>query len=142
MSSSLKQTLAIIKPTAVTQRHTGDIIACIEKEGFRLKVLKMTEMSVKDGKSFYAEHAERHFFEELYQYISSGKVVVMVLEKENAIADFRKLIGATDPKQALAGTIRNKFGMDTSDNAIHGSDSPESAAREISFFFPSREVAG
>ena len=95
-------------------------------------------MSEKDGKSFYAEHADRPFFEELYQYISSAHVVAMALEKENAVVDFRKLIGATDPRQAVAGTLRNKFGISVGENAVHGSDSEASAKKEIAFFFPRR----
>ena len=131
-----QHTLAIIKPTAAAQGHIGDIITCIEQDGFRIKALKMLKLSPEEGKSFYKVHAQRPFFEELYNYIASGDVIVMALEKENAVESFRELIGATDPLQAAPHTIRKKFGVSIGENAIHGSDSPENAKQEISFFFP------
>lgn len=137
---SLQQTLAIIKPTAVRQGHIGDIIKCIEEAGFRIKALHMTKLSEKEGKSFYQVHEDKPFYEELYRYISSGNVVTLTLEKENAVTDFRKLIGATDPLQAAPGTIRKKFGVSLGENAIHGSDSIENGKEEIAFFFPKRTL--
>ena len=136
--SSTQHTLGIIKPTAVTQRHIGDIIKYIERAGFRIRALELTKLSIKDGKAFYEVHSQKPFYEELYTYISSGEVVAMALEKENAVADFRQLIGATDPLQAAPGTIRKDFGVSISENAVHGSDSPENAEKEIAFFFPRR----
>lgn len=135
----LEYTLAIIKPTAVTQGHIGDIIKCIEQAGFRIKAMALTKLSAEDGKAFYDVHAQKPFFEELYTYISSGNVVALALEKENAVADFRTLIGSTDPLQAAAGTIRQLFGVSISENAIHGSDSVDNAKKEIAFFFPRRK---
>ena len=134
----LQHTLGIIKPTAVTQGHIGDIIACIERAGFRIRALALTKLSIKDGKNFYKVHADKPFYEELYNYICSGNVVAMALEKENAVKDFRKLLGATDPLQAAPDTLRKKFGISISENAMHGSDSVENAEKEIAFFFRRR----
>lgn len=135
---STQHTLAIIKPGAVTRGHIGDIIKCIEGAGFRIKGMKMTHLSIKEGKTFYEVHAERPFYEELYTYIASGNVVALALEKENAVVAFRTLIGATDPLQSAPGTIRQLFGISIGENAIHGSDSDVNAKKEISFFFPRR----
>lgn len=134
----LEHTLAIIKPTAVIQQHIGDIIKCIEQAGFRIRAMDLTQLSVKDAKTFYAVHAKKPFYQELYTYISSGNIVPIALEKENAVAEFRTLIGDTDPLQAAKGTIRQRFGISIGDNAIHGSDSVENAKKEIAFFFPRR----
>lgn len=136
--SSIQHTLAIIKPTAVKQGYIGGIIRCIEQAGFHIRALELTKLSEEEGKAFYAVHAEKPFYEELYQYISSGAVVPIVLAKAHAVADFRTLIGTTDPLQAAPNTIRKKFGISIGDNAIHGSDGVDNAAQEIAFFFPRR----
>lgn len=136
----LEETLAIIKPTAVAQGHIGDIITCIEQAGFRVRALKTHKMPKEEAQKFYEVHREKPFFEELYGYISSGPVVLMALQKENAVEDYRKLIGDTDPLQAADGTIRQKYGISIGDNAVHGSDSVENAQREISFFFPRKDL--
>ena len=139
---TLQRTLAIIKPTAVAAGHIGEIITYIEQKGFCIRAMRMTRLSNKQAQAFYQVHAERGFFEELCTHMSSGKIVAMLLEKEDAIAQFRKLIGPTDPAQAAPGTIRKDFGISISENAIHGSDSPENGAQEIAFFFDRQTLVG
>lgn len=138
LMNSTQHTLAIIKPTAVQEGHVGDIIACIEKAGFQLQAMRLTQLSLEEGKAFYAVHAQRPFYKELYNYMISGKVVVLALQKDNGVADFRELIGATNPAEAAPGTIRKQFGRSIGENAIHGSDSDENAMQEIAFFFAER----
>ncbi len=132
----VETTLTIIKPECVENKHIGDVIARIERAGFLIKAMKMLRMNLEEAKSFYEVHRERDFYDELTRYMSSGSVVIMVLEKENCIQDFRNFIGATDPTKAVAGTIRADFGQNIQNNCVHASDSPENAAREIKFFFP------
>ena len=128
-------TLAIIKPNTVKAGYTGRIIEKIEKAGFVITNIMRAHLTEKDSGNFYAIHKDRPFFQELVDYISSGPVIVMTLLKENAIEDFRKFIGATNPENAEVGTLRREFGTSISDNAIHGSDSPENALQEEAFFF-------
>jgi nucleoside-diphosphate kinase len=130
-------TLTMIKPFAVKQHHLGEILSYIEKNGFHIRALKMTQLAKEKAKLFYEEHSEKPFFPELVKFMSSGPVVAAILEKDNAVEDFRKLIGSTDPSQAAEGTIRRMFAKDKTRNAIHGSDSDESANRECRFFFSS-----
>ncbi len=129
----------MIKPDAVAEGNTGAIIKLIEEAGFRIVALKKSVLSADKAGAFYAVHKERPFYADLCRYMSSGAIVPMILEKENAVADFRKLIGATDPAKAADGTIRKLFAKSIEANAIHGSDSDENAALEGSFFFSSLE---
>lgn len=133
------KTFTMIKPDAVGNGHIGAITDQITKAGFRIVSLKMTRLAKADAEQFYAVHKERPFFGELVEYMTSGPIVAAILEKSNAVEDFRKLIGATDPAQAEEGTIRKKYAESISANAIHGSDSDENANIEGSFFFASRE---
>jgi nucleoside-diphosphate kinase len=135
-----KRTFALIKPGAVRKNHYGEIIYIITKAGFALKAMKMIQLSEVDAQRFYAMHEGKEFFGKLTKFISSGPVVALVLEKENAIEEFRKLIGSTDPAQAEDGTIRKLFGESVTMNAVHGSDSPENAQKEWSFFFAQKEI--
>ncbi len=128
-------TLTIIKPDAVEKGHATEILDRIHKAGFRIVAMKMYHMSPNDARAFYAVHKDRPFYEELVKYMSSGPVVPAVLEKDNAVTDFREFIGNTDPAKAAAGTIRAIYGMNVQSNAVHGSDSPENARIEASFFF-------
>ncbi|WMJ72415.1 nucleoside-diphosphate kinase [Cytophagaceae bacterium ABcell3] len=133
------RTFTMIKPDAVAEGHSGAIIKMIEEAGFRLVAAKMTKLSDERAGQFYAVHKERPFYNDLKKYMSSGHILAMILEKENAVADFRKLIGATNPAEAEEGTIRKKFAKSLEANAIHGSDSDENAAIESSFFFSAME---
>ncbi|GAB5556185.1 MAG: nucleoside-diphosphate kinase [Schleiferiaceae bacterium] len=129
----------MIKPDAVGNGHIGAILAKINEAGFRIESMKLTQLSRKDAETFYAIHNERPFFGELVEYMTSGPIVAAILEKDNAVADFRTLIGNTDPAKADEGTIRQMFATSISANAVHGSDSDENAAIEGSFFFSGRE---
>lgn len=129
------RTYTMIKPHAVADGHTGGIIAMIEAAGFRVVALKKTKLSPEQAGAFYAVHQERPFYGELCEMMSAGAIVPMILEKDNAVEDFRKLIGATNPANAEDGTIRKKYAKSMGENAIHGSDSDENAAIESSFFF-------
>jgi len=133
------RTFTMIKPDAFGKGHSGAIIDMIIKGGFRLVAMKLTKLSPEKAGEFYAIHKARPFFGELVDFMSSGSIVAAVLEKENAVADFRKLIGATDPAKADAGTIRKLFAASVGENAIHGSDSDENAEIESSFFFSKLE---
>ncbi|HCY77935.1 MAG TPA: nucleoside-diphosphate kinase [Ignavibacteriales bacterium] len=134
------RTLAIIKPDAVNDNHIGEIIAMINKAGFKITALKMIKLSVDAAKAFYEVHKERPFYGELVEYMTSGPCVPIALEKENAVEDYRKLIGATDPAKAAEGTVRKLYAKSVQYNAVHGSDSDENAAKEIAFFFSSKEL--
>jgi len=134
------RTLAIIKPDAVNDNHIGEIIAMINKAGFKIKALKMIKLSVDAAKAFYEIHKEKPFYGELVEYMTSGPCVPIALEKENAVEDYRKLIGATNPANAAEGTVRKLYARSVQFNAVHGSDSDENAAREIAFFFSSKEL--
>ena len=129
----------MIKPDAFGKGHTGAIIDIIIKDGFRIVAMKLTKLSTEKAGEFYAIHKARPFFGELVEFMSSGPIVAAVLEKENAVADFRKLIGATDPSKAEAGTIRKLYAASVGENAIHGSDSDENAEIESNFFFSKLE---
>ena len=132
---ALEQTFAIIKPDAVKAGHSGKIIDLIERSGFDILRLQKGQFSKELGEMFYDMHKERPFFGELVEFIASGPVVIMALQKDNAVAEWRKLMGATDPSKADAGTVRKLFGTSIGNNATHGSDSPESAQRELGMFF-------
>jgi nucleoside-diphosphate kinase len=131
----IEQTLAIIKPDAVRRGLVGSILARVEGQGFRVRALKLVLLSKQAAQAFYQVHAERPFYESLTAYMSSGPVVPMLLERDNAIQSLRDLMGATDPQKATAGTIRRDYGENIERNAIHGSDAAATAAVEISFFF-------
>ncbi len=133
MSKSI--TLTIIKPFAVQNGFTGSILGKINEAGFRIVAMKSIQMTPVQAASFYEVHKRMPFYESLVSFMSSGPVVVAILEKENAVEDYRKLIGSTDPSKAEKGTIRQLFGRSIQQNAVHGSDSDENAAREASFFF-------
>ncbi len=133
------RTFTMIKPDAVGAGHTGAIIKMIEEAGFRIVALKKAALSPERAGQFYAVHKERPFYGDLVKYMSSGPIVPMILEKDNAVEDFRTLIGATDPKKAAPGTIRALFATSIEANAIHGSDSDENAAIESDFFFSELE---
>lgn len=129
----------MIKPDAVQNGHIVAILEKINSAGFRIVALKLTQLSRNDAGQFYSVHAERPFYGELVEYMTSGPIVAAILEKDNAVADFRTLIGATNPAEAAEGTIRKLYAQSIAANAIHGSDSDENAAIEGAFFFPARE---
>lgn len=133
-------TFGIIKPDAVAAGHTGSIIQRILADGFKIHGLKLIHMTRRQAEGFYAVHRERPFFAGLTEFMSSGPCVVMALEKEGAVKAWRDLMGATDPAKADAGTLRKEFGGSVGENAVHGSDSDENAAIEISYFFSSLEL--
>lgn len=133
------RTFTMIKPDAVKNGHIGNILAMITNEGFKIISLKLTQLTVADAEKFYAIHAARPFFGELVEFMSSGPIVAAILEKENAVADFRTLIGATNPAEAAEGTIRKLYATSLGENAVHGSDSDENAAIEGAFHFAGRE---
>ena len=137
---TLQRTLTIIKPDAVKKNAVGDIIEQFEKHGFRILAMKMLEISEHQAEQFYAVHASRPFYHSLTKFMSSGPIVTLALEKENAIADLRKLMGATNPAQAEEGTIRKKFAGSIQENAIHGSDGEDTAAFEIGYWFAGYEL--
>jgi nucleoside-diphosphate kinase len=135
-----ERTFSIIKPDAVRKGYTGAILAEMEKGGFQVCAIKKLSISKKQAEGFYAVHSSRPFFSSLTDFMSSGPIVLMVLEKENAIADLRKLMGATNPANAEDGTIRKKFAGSIEENAIHGSDAPDTAAFEIGYWFAGYEL--
>ncbi len=136
----IERTLSIIKPDAVGAGRTGAILAHLEKEGFRLLAVKELRLSTGQAEAFYAVHRERPFYDALVRFMTEGPVVLAVLEREEAVSHLRKTMGATDSRKAEPGTIRSLYGTDVERNAIHGSDSPENAAREIAFFFSEAEL--
>jgi nucleoside-diphosphate kinase len=136
----LQRTFSIVKPDAVRKGHTGGILAMMETAGFRIAAIKKLSISKQQAAGFYAVHAARPFFDSLTSFMSSGPIYVMVLEKENAIADLRKLMGATNPANAEAGTVRKRFADSIEENAIHGSDAEETAKFEIGYFFAGYEL--
>lgn len=137
---STNRTFTMIKPDGVASGNTGNILAKIIASGFVIKAMKYTFLSKAEAESFYAVHSARPFYGELVDYMTSGPIVAAILEKENAVADFRTLIGATDPAQAEAGTIRALYAESKAKNAVHGSDSDENAAIESGFHFSGREI--
>lgn len=130
----------MIKPDATVNGHIGPILQMIGEAGFKIVALKMTRLSEERAKAFYEVHSERPFYSELVSFMSSGKIVAAILEKENAVEDFRTLLGSTNPKEAAQGTIRNRFAESISYNAVHGSDSDENAQIESDFFFTEAEI--
>lgn len=136
----MEQTFAIIKPDAVKSGHTGAILSMIEKAGFRVRALKMIRMTKQQAEGFYEVHRERPFYGSLVTFMTEGPVVVMVLEREEAIKHWREIMGATNPANAADGTIRKKFAKSIERNAVHGSDAPETAAVEIPYFFSIAEL--
>ena len=138
---SVQRTLSIIKPDAVKKNVIGEIISRFESNGLKLVAAKLIHLNDELASGFYAEHEGRPFFEDLKRFMTSGPVFVQVLEGENAISLNRELMGNTDPKQAAPGTIRADYANSIDANAVHGSDSPESAAREINYFFPEDNLA-
>jgi len=133
-------TFSIIKPDAVRAGNTGPILSQINEAGFEIAAMKMLQITRPQAEEFYAVHRERSFYPDLVEFMISGPVVVLVLRHENAVEEFRKLIGATDPAKAEKGTVRARFATNVQMNAVHGSDSPENAAREAGFFFSAIEV--
>ena len=136
----MTQTLAIIKPDAVQAGKAGKILAHLEAAGFRVRALRMTRLTQETAGEFYAVHRERPFYPSLVAFMTSGPAIPLVLEAEGAVAKLRQVIGATDPAQADAGTVRKLYAESKERNAIHASDSDENATREIAFFFPTSEV--
>lgn len=132
----MERTLAIVKPDGVEKKAVGRIVARIEEEGFGIVAMRMVRLSRTEAEGFYAVHRERPFFNDLTAFMSSGPVVVLVLEADGAISRWRGVMGATDPSKADEGTLRKQFAANIERNAVHGSDAPETAAVEISYFFP------
>jgi nucleoside-diphosphate kinase len=139
-SMPVERTLSIIKPDAVARNIIGEIYTRFERAGLKIVAAKMTWLARPDAEGFYAVHRERPFFKDLVEFMTSGPVMIQVLEGDNAIAKNRDLMGATDPKKAAAGTIRADFAQSIDANAVHGSDGPETAETEIEFFFPLQEI--
>ncbi|MBI5646269.1 MAG: nucleoside-diphosphate kinase [Ignavibacteriae bacterium] len=132
----MERTLAILKPDCVRKNLIGQVIAHITEAGFRVVAMRMVQLTPHTAGGFYAVHRERPFFQDLVAFMSSGPCVPIVLEKDNAVSDFRAVIGATDPKEAEDGTVRKMYADSKGENIVHGSDSPENAAIEIGYFFP------
>lgn len=136
----MERTLCIIKPDAVKKKVQGSIIQMILDAGFNIRGMKLIQMSKEQAQKFYEVHKERPFYGELVEFMTSGPVIPIALEKNNAVADYRNLIGATDPAEAAEGTIRKKFAGSKAENAVHGSDSVENGKIEVEFFFPEEEI--
>jgi nucleoside-diphosphate kinase len=136
----VQRTLAIVKPDGVMGRVAGQVIARIEKEGFRIVAMRLHHLSRAEAEGFYAVHKERPFFKDLVAFMTSGPAVLMCLERENAIAHWRETMGATDPAKAAEGTIRKLLATDIEKNTVHGSDAPETAAFELGWFFRGSEL--
>jgi len=137
---SLERTLAIIKPDAVAAGHAGEILAVIEKAGFRILSLRMTRLTEPQAKGFYAVHCQKPFFPGLVQFMTEGPIIVMALEREDAIRQWRDTMGATNPAHAAEGTIRRRFAASIERNCVHGSDAPETADTELRFFFSTADL--
>jgi len=138
---AVERTLCIIKPDAVERHRAGAILQCIEESGFRILALEMRQLILREAEAFYEIHRQRPFFAELVRFMTRSPVVVAVLERDDAVARWRDVMGATDPAKAAPGTIRKLFGSNVGENATHGSDSLDNAKREIGFFFAAREVS-
>ncbi len=134
------RTFTMLKPDSLENENTGAILEKINTAGFKIVAMKQTQMTIRDAEEFYAVHSERPFFSELVTYMTRGPIVAAILEKENAVEDFRTLIGATNPEEAADGTIRKLYAASISENAVHGSDSDENAAIEGAFHFSGREI--
>ena len=141
MPKTLQRTFGIVKPDAVAKGATGDILRTIQEKGFRVIGLKMLHISKAQAEGFYAVHVTKPFFGSLTDFMSSGPIVVMALEKENAIAEWRELMGATNPANAAEGTLRKKWATNIEKNAVHGSDADDTARFELSYFFAGSELA-
>jgi len=137
---SLERTFAIIKPDAVAAGHAGEILAIIEKAGFRILALRMTRLTEQQAKGFYAVHSEKPFFAGLVKFMTEGPIMVVALEREDAIRKWRETMGATNPANAAEGTIRQRFGASIERNCVHGSDAPETAETELRFFFSTADL--
>ncbi len=137
---AIERTFSIVKPDAVAKNHIGAIYARFEAAGLQIVASKMMQLSQEKAEGFYAEHSERPFFKDLIAFMTSGPVMVQVLEGENAVKANREIMGATNPAEAARGTLRADYAESIDENAVHGSDSPESAAREIAYFFSDEEV--
>ena len=135
-----ERTLAILKPDCVRKERVGEVLRRIQDAGFQIRAMKMLTMSKAEAEGFYAVHEDKPFFDDLTDFMSSGPCVPVVLEKENAIEDFRDLIGATDPDEAEDGTIRSDFADGIEQNIVHGSDSPANGKKEAAYFFPEHEI--
>jgi nucleoside-diphosphate kinase len=136
----LQRTLSIIKPDAVEKQKVGAIVDRLQSEGFKILALKQVQLTLSQARGFYAVHRERGFFDELTSFMSRGPIVVLALEREGAIQKYRDVIGATDPAKAAPGTLRKLFGASVGENALHGSDAPETAAFEVAYFFAGYEL--
>jgi nucleoside-diphosphate kinase len=136
----LQRTLSIIKPDAVAKQKVGAIVERLESEGFRILGMKQLQLTLAQARGFYAVHRERGFFDELTSFMSRAPIVVLALEREDAIRTYRDVIGATDPAKAAPGTLRKLFGASVGENALHGSDAPETAAFELAYFFAGYEL--
>ena len=139
---SMERTFSIIKPDAVALGHTGEILGTIELESFRIVALRMTRLSKLQAEGFYAVHRERPFFPSLVKFMTEGPIVVIALEREDAIAKLREIMGATNPANAAEGTIRKRYGESIERNCIHGSDGPETAQAELAYFFSTLDLMG
>ena len=137
---SLERTFAIIKPDAVATRHAGEILATIEQAGFRILALRMTRLTEPQAQGFYAVHSEKPFFAGLVKFMTEGPIMVMALEREDAIRKWRETMGATNPANAAEGTIRKRFATSIERNCVHGSDAPETAETELRFFFTTSDL--
>ncbi len=136
----VERTLSLIKPDGVERNLIGQVLSFFEKGGLKIVAMKMLHLTKAQAEEFYIVHKERPFYQELTEYMASGPIVAIVLEGENAIAKCREIMGATDPAEAAEGTIRKTFALSKGENTVHGSDSPESATREIAFFFSELEI--
>ena len=134
------RTFTMLKPDSIEKDNIGPILEKITASGFRIVAMKLTQLTIPDAQAFYAVHKDRPFFEDLVHYMTSGPIVAAILEKDNAVEDFRTLIGATNPAEAAEGTIRKMFAESISQNAVHGSDSDENASIESAFHFSAREM--
>jgi nucleoside-diphosphate kinase len=139
---SIQRTFSIIKPDAVASGHSGEILGTLEIEGFKIVGLRMTRLSKSQAEGFYAVHRERPFFPSLVKFMSEGSIIVMALERENAIAHLREVMGATNPANAAEGTIRKRFAESIERNCIHGSDGPDTAQVELAYFFSTLDLSG
>lgn len=140
MNGKTEKTLSILKPDALQNHHIGDIISKFEKSGLRIAAIKMIKLSSEEAGEFYQVHRNKPFYSDLVKFMSSGPIIVMVLEGDQAISKSRKIMGATDPKKAEKGTIRADYSESVTRNSVHGSDSPEAAREEIQFFFDPEEI--
>ncbi|MFP4025928.1 MAG: nucleoside-diphosphate kinase [Thiohalospira sp.] len=136
---ALNYTFAMIKPSACRKNHVGPILAMINQAGFRISAIRSTKLTLEEAQRFYEVHRGKDFYDSLCEFMSSGPIIVLLLQKENAVKDFRKLIGNTNPKMAEEGTIRKMFAESLQKNAVHGADSDENAKKEADFFFNQRE---